>query len=90
MSQDIEDWLGVQVTATIAWNYPTSAAMAHYLAREVAGVSSSHPAQTASAPQVVPTSDFEQMLTESEKMSDDEVEQLLTQQSHSPGEHSDG
>ena len=89
MSRDIEDWLGVQVTATIAWNYPTAAAMAQYLAHEVVGVPAQSP-HAAATPPAKSDSDFEQMLTEIETMSDDEVERLLAQKSHTPGEQSDG
>jgi len=76
MSQDIEDWLSVQVTATVAWNYPTSAAMARYLAREVAGVPEDQIAHSAPAQPQNP-SDFEQILGEIENLSDQEVERLL-------------
>jgi acyl carrier protein len=37
MSQELEEWLGVQLSAVIAWKYPTPEALAHYLAREAGG-----------------------------------------------------
>ena len=76
MSQDIEDWLGVQVTATVAWNYPTSTTMARYLAREVAGVPESPTILDPSTP-APEASEFEQILGEIENLSDEEVERLL-------------
>lgn len=79
MSRDIEDWLGVQVTATVAWNYPTCMSMARYLARQVAGVAE----DTGAVGQVAQqenANDLEQMLQEIESLSDDEVERLLAEQ----------
>jgi len=32
MSADLEDWLGIEVEATIVWDYPTLAGMAAHLA----------------------------------------------------------
>ena len=82
MSQDIEDWLGVQVTATVAWNYPTSTAMARFLAREVAGVPDDVAAVGTSFHGQGAT-DFKQMLDDIENLSDEEVERILAEQSES-------
>ena len=79
MSRDIEDWLGIQVTATVAWNYPTCMSMARYLARQMAGVAE----DTGAGGQVAQqenANDLEQMLQEIESLSDDEVERLLAEQ----------
>ena len=80
MSQDIEDWLGIQVTATVAWNYPTSATMARHLADELAGVSSDETSQHPTAPHLESEDDFEGILTDIESLSDAEVERLLAEQ----------
>ena len=82
MSQDIEDWLGVQVTATVAWNYPTSSAMARYLALEVAGTSERE-VNGSESDAVESISDFEKMLAEVENLSDEEAERLLADQGDS-------
>ncbi|MBI86299.1 MAG: AMP-dependent synthetase [Planctomycetaceae bacterium] len=82
MSQDIEDWLGVQVTATVAWNYPTSATMSRYLVQEVAG----SPEQGATPTEFVASRlemDFDRLLGEVENLTEEEVESLLTQQEDS-------
>jgi len=82
MSQDIEDWLGVHVTATVAWNYPTSASMAGYLVQEVAGL----PEQEATPTEAVASRlemDFDRLLGEVEDLTEEEVEILLTEQEDS-------
>ena len=75
LSHEIEQWLGVQVTATVAWNYPTVAAMAGYLAREVADSSGDNGAAVADDHE--PGSDFERVLAEIEMMSEGEAEKYL-------------
>ena len=39
LSGELEDWLGLELTPVLAWNYPTPAKLARYLAEEMAGVS---------------------------------------------------
>ena len=75
LSHEIEQWLAVQVTATVAWNYPTVAAMAGYLAREVADSSGDNGAAVADDHE--PGSDFERVLAEIEMMSEGEAEKYL-------------
>lgn len=36
LSADLEDWLGCSLSPTVAWEYPTVAALAAYLAAECA------------------------------------------------------
>ncbi len=39
LSGELDDWLGVELTPTVAWNYPTPAQLAAYLAGEMAKTS---------------------------------------------------
>ena len=82
MSQDIEDWLGVQVTATVAWNYPTSASMAHYLVQKVAGFPEQGATQTKAVASRLEM-DFDRLLGEVENLTEEEVESLLAEQDDS-------
>ena len=74
MSQEIEDWLGVELTATVAWNYPTPAAMAKYLARRSLGVDE----EVVVATETPADQEFESLLAEIEQLSDDEAEAAIT------------
>jgi acyl-CoA synthetase (AMP-forming)/AMP-acid ligase II/acyl carrier protein len=78
LSQRLEAWLGVELNAVIAWNYPTPHKIAHYLAREVGGAG----AATEEAPEAefaAEGDDFERLLAEIEDLSDDEAEHALSQ-----------
>ena len=77
LSQDIEDWLGVRVTQTVAWDYPTAATMAGYVAREVAGVHGES-SQESDSNGYDPVAHFEQLLAEIEGMNDSQVFNLLS------------
>jgi acyl carrier protein len=76
LSQQLEDWLNVPLTAVIAWNYPTPAALARYLAEQAGGAAS---APASSEDQTAEPSDaeFERMLLEIEAMSDSEATAAL-------------
>ena len=39
LSQDLETWLGIELSSVIAWKYPTPESLSRYLAGEVGGVS---------------------------------------------------
>jgi acyl carrier protein len=41
LSGDIEDWLGIKLDPTVAWEYPTVRSLAQYLAGEVGGAATS-------------------------------------------------
>ncbi len=86
LSHDLEQWLEVEITPVVAWNYPTAASLAGHLAREVAGKVSGQennaedtPGQSQSA-----ESEFETLLAESENLSDDDVETALNRDSRDP------
>lgn len=77
LSQELEDWLHVEITAVVAWNYPTLRALSTYLAQAVAGTASSGPEVD---DEVLPTAqpnEFERLLAEIENLSDSEVEAAL-------------
>jgi acyl-CoA synthetase (AMP-forming)/AMP-acid ligase II/acyl carrier protein len=69
MSQELEDWLEVQLTPVLAWNYPTPRQLAPYLARVAAGWV--EPENELDDDK--PDNDFDQLLTEIEGLSDSEV-----------------
>lgn len=73
LSQQLEDWVGVEVVPTIAWNYPTPATLAGYLARQAAGVEESEFADRTPAVD----EDLEKLLTEIEALSDEEAQRIL-------------
>jgi acyl carrier protein len=83
LSQELEDEFGVPLPAVVAWNYPTPAALARYLAEQTtgAGEASPPPAMTASngAPLPPAPNDAElaALLAEIENLSDDEAAKLL-------------
>ncbi len=85
LSAELEQWLHVQLTPVVAWNYPTPAAMSRYLAELAGGVAAPFategdlPAQTADA-------DFERLLTEVEGLSETEAQAALSEPAGRSGE----
>jgi acyl carrier protein len=85
LSQELEDEFGVELPAIVAWNYPTPAALARYLAEQTMGVASSDatpaPAIKGSNGSALPPAPNEQelaaLLAEIERLSDDEAAKLL-------------
>ena len=74
LSQELEDWVGVEVVPTVAWNYPTPAALSVYLARRSAG------ADESADEHITPAgfdNEFDQLLAEIESLSDEAVNKLL-------------
>ncbi len=76
LSHELDDTFGVEVVPTVAWNYPTPAALSKYLAEEASGMNA---AQTApdDADGAELDDEFARMLAEIEAMSDDEVQSQL-------------
>ncbi len=76
LSVELEQWLHVQLTPIVAWNYPTPAALARYLAELASG---------AAAPEIPPVeargqadeAEFERLLAEVENLSEDEARAAL-------------
>ncbi len=74
LSQELEDWLGVEVVPTVAWNYPTPATLSVYLAREAGGANK---AASASVDDVPVDDEFARLLEEIEGMSEADAQTLL-------------
>ena len=79
MSQELEDWLGVEVSPTVAWNYPTPATLSVYLALQVNGGE----APSSETPSPAPEHEFGQLLLEIESLSDAEIQRMLESESAS-------
>lgn len=74
LSQDLEDWLDLRLTPAMAWNYPTCATLARYLAEQAGGVRSM---PTAPAPDQASLAEFEEMLREIESLDETEAARRL-------------
>jgi acyl carrier protein len=74
LSQELEDWVGVEVVPTVAWNYPTPATLSRYLAQQAGGVGE-QPEEPAKTPET--DDQFLQLLAEVESMSDEAAQELL-------------
>ena len=77
LSHDLEEWLGLELTPVLAWNYPTAARLSRHLAQQVAGeVTTETDSPTAGGLHTV--AEFERLLTQIESMSEQQVEKLLS------------
>jgi acyl-CoA synthetase (AMP-forming)/AMP-acid ligase II/acyl carrier protein len=76
MSQALEDWLGVELTPVVAWNYPTPVALAGYLARRV-GSSGLDAGEVPEPPEGDTVDRFEELLAEIEGISESEAKTAL-------------
>jgi acyl carrier protein len=82
LAGDLEDWLGLQLSATVLWDHPTTEALAHYLvvelprqgsaAKETAAMSQHAQGHLHLAPE-----EAEQLLSTLDGLSDAEVDALL-------------
>jgi acyl carrier protein len=84
LSQELEDEFGVPLPAVVAWNYPTPAALARYLAEQTTGAGEATtppPTVTASngarLPPAPNEAELAALLAEIENLSDDEAAKLL-------------
>jgi acyl-CoA synthetase (AMP-forming)/AMP-acid ligase II/acyl carrier protein len=75
-SRELEDWLHVELTPVIVWNYPTPATMARFLAERVGGVASA-PEAPESPSSGSAEAEFDDLLQAVEAMSDNEAEAAL-------------
>ena len=88
LSQELEDEFKVPLPAIVAWNYPTPAALARYLAEQSLGVAestrriSAEVTTTNGAPLPPAPNDAElaALLAEIENLSDDEAAKLLAEE----------
>lgn len=77
LSQRLEEWLGVELNAIVAWNYPTPHKISRYLAQEVGGGAVetedvSHEAAMSNG------DDFELLLAEIENLSESDAQDALS------------
>jgi acyl-CoA synthetase (AMP-forming)/AMP-acid ligase II/acyl carrier protein len=73
LSHDLQEQLGIELTAVIAWSHPTPAAMARYLARTAAGEEPATPALSDSE-----EADFDRLLAEVEQATDEEAQAAIS------------
>lgn len=77
LSHELEKEFGVPLPPIVAWNYPTPAALARYLAEQSCGGSSAPPVTANGDPE--PSVELESLLAEIEHLSDDDAAQLLAE-----------
>jgi acyl-CoA synthetase (AMP-forming)/AMP-acid ligase II/acyl carrier protein len=79
LSHELEGWLGIELTPVLAWNHPTAALLARYLASETAQAAAPVAAEEAPAPRVQSVADasFDDLLREIENLSDDEAQAAI-------------
>jgi acyl carrier protein len=82
LAGDLEDWLGLQLSPTVLWEYPTTYTLAQYLAAELRhqGVDSAGPETICQRnPGEIPLDPqaAEQLLASLDALSDEEVDRLL-------------
>ena len=80
LSQELEDWVGVEVVPTVAWNYPTPATLSVYLAHQAGRVDESQTALEQVGPEPV-DDEFAALLAEIESLSDADAEAALENES---------
>jgi len=77
LSQELESWLGIELTPVLAWNHPTAAMLARYLAGESAraagGEASVNQATAVCPAEQSHDASFEALLAEIENLSDEEA-----------------
>jgi acyl-CoA synthetase (AMP-forming)/AMP-acid ligase II/acyl carrier protein len=76
LSEELEDWLGVPVVPTVAWNYPTIATLSVYLAQEAGGCGEASQ-QSDGAEQSNADDEFNRLLAEIEGLSEEQVRSQL-------------
>ncbi len=83
MSQELEDAFHVELQPIVAWNYPTPAALAGYLAMETTGAGQSDEAHSAPA-DAADDEHLAALLAEVENLSEDEAARLLADDQQRP------
>ena len=82
LAGDLEDWLGLQLSATVLWEYPTTELLAQYLATKLQRQSgddkvSEHTVQRNLADLALDPQEAEELLASLDGLSDAEVDRLL-------------
>ncbi len=72
---ELRDWLGLDLDLVLAWNYPTVAKLAAYLAEQLAGPAG-HDTETATDSGDRAT-DLESLLDDIERLTDDEIDNAI-------------
>jgi acyl carrier protein len=83
LSQELEDEFKVPLPPIIAWNYPTPAALARYLAEQSLQPAETNGAATIAAPSPAAQAEDERLaalLSQIENLSDEEAERLLAEE----------
>jgi acyl-CoA synthetase (AMP-forming)/AMP-acid ligase II/acyl carrier protein len=90
LSGELEDEFKVPLPAVVAWNYPTPASLARYLAEQTLGVANGEPfvtpppaTDTAEANAKPDDAQIAAMLSEIENLSDEEAARLLSEEQKS-------
>lgn len=78
LSHELESWLGVELTAVVAWNYPTPHKISQYLARKAGGAEMPDDAPVETSAEVDTADDFERLLAEIESLSESEAQDALS------------
>jgi acyl-CoA synthetase (AMP-forming)/AMP-acid ligase II/acyl carrier protein len=89
LSHELEEQFKVPLPPIVAWNYPTPATLAHYLAEQTTGISDArsapgHAIDRADLPAPPDEAQLEALLAEVEKLSDAEAAQLLADEKRRP------
>lgn len=77
LSHDLEDWLNLELTPVLAWNYPTPARLAEYLARAALGETEGDGRRDVYLGGSRSVAEFARLLAEVEAMSDADVARQL-------------
>lgn len=78
LSSELEDWLGLELTPVLAWNYPTPAKLSRYLAARLGGADPDvEEESTEESVAQVADEELETLLSEIEQLSDDEIQDAL-------------
>jgi acyl carrier protein len=90
LSHELEEQFKVPLPPIVAWNYPTPAALARYLAEQTTGISDRGPQSTAvhltnrlDTPTAAGDAQIASLLDEIERLSDAEAAQLLAEEKRS-------
>ncbi|QDT10571.1 AMP-binding protein [Planctomycetes bacterium K23_9] len=75
LTQELEDWLGVQISAVIAWRYPTPETLSQFLAQEVCG--GERTVEATAVPRRRTIDNFSRILAEVQATSDEDATRQL-------------
>ena len=75
LSQELEDWVGVEVVPTVAWNYPTPATLSVYLARQAGGAEEESEEEWTE--EAAGEDEFSALLAEIESLTEEDAKRLL-------------